>query len=88
MLLRSKYANQFSPPSHPPPCGPQGLSSGHQAWWLSRLACLQITFCGFPSFAHERRITSSLALTGKVEAKVRWKDYLQASIILAFVFIC
>lgn len=77
-----------SVPPPPPPCEPQGLNSGHQAWWLDHLACLQITFCGFPSFAQEHCMTSSSALAGKVEAKVRLRDYLQASIILALVFIC
>lgn len=61
-LLRSESGNQFSPD---PPCGSQGLNSGHPAWWLRHLAFPQVTFCGLSSFAREHCITSPLALTGK-----------------------
>lgn len=85
MLLRSEYGNQFFPlPRH----GSQGLNSGRPAWRLSHLAYPQITFCGLPNFACEHCITSSLVPARKVEAKVRLRDYLQASIILALFFIC
>lgn len=66
--------------------GSQGLNSGHLARWLSHLACPQITFCGLPSFAREHCITSSLALAGKVEAKVKLRDYLQGLNYPGFCF--